>query len=165
MRARLASRLGLTAVLAAALASASAAETAKPRFTLDSSQEGFVRLDTQTGTVTHCRATKGKWACDAILAGDSGAGARLDALALDVARLRAATAALDARVARLTETGVPGAAPAVGVVPPVALPSMTPALGRPAMVSAAGRVVGRFLTIVRQLKHGKGDVKAAPTPS
>jgi hypothetical protein len=165
MRVRLASRLGLAAVLAATVASASAAETAKPRFTLDSSQDGFVRLDTQTGTVTHCHANQGTWACDAILAGDSGVGARLDALALDVARLRAATAALDPRVAHVADVGAPGAEPAARVVPPAAPSAIAPAPGRSALTRAAGRIVGRFLTIVRQLKHGKDDVKAAPTPS
>jgi hypothetical protein len=162
MRTRLASRLTLLAVIVATIGPALAGEVAKPRYTLDSSQSGFVRLDTKTGTVTHCSLSAGKWTCDTLLSGDAQLSGRLDALALEVARLTAATAALDRKVSHLSSgtagpsTALPAPAPATSMVlsaPPAAQPGVTE------------RIVKRLLAMVRLLKHGRGPAKAAVTPS
>lgn len=136
---------------------AGAAEPAKPRFTINSARDGFMRLDTQTGAVTHCSATKGKWTCDGILPADANLGGRVDALAVEVARLAANTAALTARVEQLARNGAqpsPGAQPA-------AVEASQP-VGRKTI---ANRIVGRFLAMVRLLKHGKSEAITSATPS
>lgn len=42
----------------------SAAETG--RYVLKDVEGGFIRLDTQTGAVAHCRAREGEWRCDTV---------------------------------------------------------------------------------------------------
>jgi hypothetical protein len=146
---------GLLAVatICAACSSGAAAEMVKPRFTLDSSGAGFVRLDTATGAVTHCSVTNGTWTCDPILAPDEGLGPRVDALAGDVARLTAEMAALRTQVDQLADRA---AAPPAGGAPAVAAAEHAPAR------TLAKRIVSRFLAMVHQLKHGRRE---AATPS
>lgn len=138
---------------------ARAAEPSKPRFAIDSARDGFMRLDTQTGAVTHCSATTGKWTCDGILAADANLGGRVDALAVEVARLAANTAALTARVEQLAKNRA-AAQPSPG-----AQSVATEAPQHVARKSIADRIVGRFLAMVRLLKHGKREVMPAATPS
>lgn len=148
------------AVLAAASGVAGAAGPVKSRFTLDSSRDGFVRLDTQTGTVTHCSVIKGAWTCDAILSGDAGLAARLDALSLEVARLTAVTAALEARLSRSPKEDA-----RVPVATPTATPAGPPAVEPSGRTSVARTIVSRFLTMVRLLRHGKDETRPPLTPS
>lgn len=42
----------------------SAAETG--RYVLKDVEGGFIRLDTETGAVAHCRAREGEWRCDTV---------------------------------------------------------------------------------------------------
>ena len=160
MRARPLLRLVLSAAVVAAAFGVAAAGPVKPRFTLDSSRDGFVRLDTQTGTVTHCSVVKGAWTCDAILSGDAGLAARLDALSLEVARLTAVTAALEARLSRSPKEDA-----RVPVATPTAAPIGPPAVEPSGRSSVARTIVSRFLTMVRLLRHGKDETRPAPTPS
>ena len=139
---------GLVAVSAAG--QASGAELAKPRFSLDASRDGFVRLDTATGAVMHCTVVKGKWTCDEVLSGGAGLTVRIDALALEVARLSAATAALDGRVARIAMAGAAAPVATTPVTAPVA-----PAAVRPVHPTVAVAIVTRLLAMVRLLKHGR----------
>jgi hypothetical protein len=149
--------LALGAIVASVTGPASAAEATKPRFSLDASRDGFVRLDTATGAVTHCTVVRGKWTCDEVLSGGAPLSARLDALSLEVARLSAATAALDARVTRIGSAGI---AP-----PAVIAPAAVPTVARPAHPSVAGAIVTRFLAMVRLLKHGRDAPAPAATRS
>jgi len=157
MRQRLLPVLVSVATGAAVLGTATAAEPARPRFTIDSARDGFTRLDTQTGAVTHCSAVRGKWTCDAILSGDANLAQRVEALAVAVARLSANTAVLTARVERLAKSGAqpsPGAQPAAAEAPQ-----------QVARKGIADRIVNRFLAMVRLLKHGKSEATPAATPS
>jgi hypothetical protein len=68
------------------------------RYTVRPSGDGFVRLDTQTGAVSHCARREDTWFCEPVI--DSAAmEARLDSLAVQIERLSARIAALEARPA------------------------------------------------------------------
>jgi hypothetical protein len=160
MKAKVLFGFAVVAIAAGVFGATAAAEPVKPRFTIDSSRDGFVRLDTQTGAVAHCSSLKGVWSCDPVLSGDAGLGLRLDALADEVARLAAETAALDDRIGLLAkgEASTPASTlPQSTTTQPAARPS--------AGVSFADRIVGRFLAMVRLLKHGKGEVLPASRAS
>jgi hypothetical protein len=153
--------VALAAVAVVLLGTAMAAEPAKPRFALDSARDGFMRLDTQTGSVTHCSALNGKWSCDAVLPADTNLGPRVEALATEVARLATETAALAARVEQLAQNAA--STPTVqssSVGQPVRAVASQPVARR----SVSDRIVGRLLAMVRLLKHGKGAIPPA-TPS
>jgi hypothetical protein len=160
MKARVLSGLVAVAIAAGVFGLAAAAEPVKPRFTIDSSRDGFVRLDTLTGAVAHCSSLKGEWICDSILSADAGLGPRLDALANQVARLAAETTALDARIGLLAK-GEASAPVSMLPQPATTQPAARPSAG----VSFADRIVERFLAMVRLLKHGKGEVLPAARAS
>jgi cell division protein FtsB len=60
--------LFLTAALAAAVASAAFAQAPQLndnwRFKMQKVEDGFLRLDAQTGQVSHCRVREGGWVCE-----------------------------------------------------------------------------------------------------
>ncbi|MCP4382030.1 MAG: hypothetical protein GY798_11565 [Hyphomicrobiales bacterium] len=97
---RLAATLGALATL---LASAVAGEPDAARYAIEPSVDGFVRLDTETGALSHCTRRDGIWRC-AVLTEDRSA---IDALAADVSALADGLAALTARVATLEATPPP----------------------------------------------------------
>ncbi|MGE0238752.1 MAG: hypothetical protein AB7F09_15230 [Parvibaculaceae bacterium] len=68
------------------------------RYVLEKVEQGFLRLDSETGAVALCAAKDGVWECAAIK--DQG----LD-LTADVARLEAENEKLKARVAELEKSG------------------------------------------------------------
>ncbi|HEY5082289.1 MAG TPA: hypothetical protein VII91_10330 [Bauldia sp.] len=110
------------------------------RYVLSAAPGGFVRLDTTSGAVSHCNQQAGVWYCDALAGEDAGLKARLDALAVEVAKLTTTVAALDGRVSRL-ETGEPK-------LVPTAAPAST--AKRPGF---AGQAVHRLVVMIRALKH------------
>jgi hypothetical protein len=116
-----------------------AEEAAAPgRFQLAPGEAGgFVRLDTRTGTVSHCGQREGVWRCDPLA--DPAADQRYDALFAEVARLSTAVNALSTRVDALAAVKVPAAAP-----------QAAPAEPQPGF---AASVLDRFLDLVRKLKH------------
>lgn len=66
------------------------------RYTMHKSDDGFVRLDTQTGVMSLCRKRDGGWACDAMAGtGQAGSG--------ELARLRRENAELKAEIKRMEE--------------------------------------------------------------
>ena len=92
--------LAVVLILAATCAAALAddAAPAPGRYAIRPADDGFVRLDTQTGAVTHCGQQDGVWHCD-ILAEDTAAtDARLAALAAEVLTLRQQVEALAAKL-------------------------------------------------------------------
>ena len=116
--------------------------TGAGRYVLSAARDGFVRLDTVTGTVSHCSQQAGVWHCDTIAGEDATLKARLDAISLEVAKVSTAVAALGARVADLSK----GAAPVA---------EQPAAEKRPGL---AVRAVGRFLAMIRTLKHGAAEL-------
>jgi hypothetical protein len=81
------------------------------RYTISPADEGFVRLDTQTGTVTHCAPAGDVWRCDPPLYAESEVDARLRALDEKIEGLGAELAALAGRVAEITTPVAPPAPP------------------------------------------------------
>ena len=137
-------RLCLAAAGLICLAGPSIADDAAGRYELSASRDGFVRLDTATGAVSHCRSTKGVWRCEP-LATDN---ARVDGLATDVAKLKASLAVLDARIAALAVPGKTASAPAV-TAPVIAA---QPADEGPSVMQ---QTLAKLFDLVRVLKHGR----------
>jgi len=75
-------------------------EVSGGRFALAPSElGGFVRLDTETGAMSHCGKRDGVWRCDVLLIEDpSVLQGRIDALQSEVVALRSAVEALTARL-------------------------------------------------------------------
>ena len=75
------------------------------RYVLEEVDGGFIRLDTETGAVSHCRPRDENWRCE--LVADAQA-----ALQDEIARLSAENAALQQRLAEVTEPhGEPSSGP------------------------------------------------------
>lgn len=130
--------LGLT-VPAAAQDGASSAG----RYQLTSGPDSsFVRLDTRTGAVSHCRQDGGVWRCEPIM--DSGLSDRLGALSGQVDRLSSDVDRLSLRVDQLATRTV--------------APDSGPEARAPDRHSGfAQAVVQRLLDMIRTLKHGRAD--------
>jgi hypothetical protein len=136
----------LVTIATASLAVSAVAEDAPPpagRFQLSPDDgSGFVRLDTRTGAVSHCRQEAGVWRCAPIL--DSGLADRLTALSDEVDGLSTDLNDLSLRVDAL----------AAGTATP------PPAVADRAWREPAGfaqTVVHRLLEVIRTLKHGRAD--------
>jgi hypothetical protein len=138
----------LVTIATAAPAVSAAAQDVQPpagRFQLSPGDgSGFVRLDTRTGSVSHCRQDAGVWRCEPIL--DSGLADRLGALSDKVDRLSSDLGDLSLRV----DTLAAGAGPL-----PVAPVAGDKAGREPAGV--AQTAVHRLLEVIRTLKHGRAD--------
>ena len=136
----------LVAFVLAAVGVPAAAQDGVPpagRFQLAPGDGGsFVRLDTRTGAVSHCRQENGVWRCQPIM--DSGLTDRLTALSDKVDHLSADLDRLSLRVDKL----------AVGAGAPAAVPADR-ATGKGE--GFAQTVVYRLLEMMRTLKHGRAD--------
>ena len=107
----------------------------------------FVRLDTRTGAISHCRQQDGVWHCQPIV--DSGVKDEVRALSDRVDRLSTDLDRLSQRVDTL-------AADAALPAPPAA--SAGTADGPPRKPHGfAQTIVYRLLEMVRTLKHGHAD--------
>ncbi len=130
--------------LAVIAAPAAAQDAASPagRFQLAPGKDSsFVRLDTRTGAVSHCRQIDDVWRCQPIM--DSGLADRLTALSAKVDRLSSKVDDLSLLVnERATGAGTP----------PPASASSDRATGKPA--GFARTAVHRLLEMIRVLKHG-----------
>ena len=145
----------IAVVLALSLSGAVAADTA--RYALSAAKDGFVRLDTVTGAVSHCRPVNGAWQCQPIAGIDD---ARLQALASEVAKLTADVAVLGSRLDQLaagkaapttSAAAAPTVPPSVAVAPVV---SAAPTATAPPHHTMIAEALDRFLGLVRRLKHG-----------
>ncbi len=132
----------------AALAVPAAAQDGAPpagRYQLSSSADSsFVRLDTRTGAVSHCRQESGVWRCEPIM--DSALADRLTALSTRVDHVSADLDRLSRRVDALADKAA------------------TPVPDAVADDRAAGKATGfartavyRLLEMIRTLKHGRAD--------
>ena len=142
--------VSLLAIAGAAIVVPAAAEDSAPpagRFQLTSGADSsFVRLDTRTGAVSHCRQSGGVWRCDPIM--DSGLADRLTALSDKVDRLSTELDRLSLRV--------DGMGAGAGTRAPAAATTADDRAGaRPTgFVRAA---VYRLLDMIRTIKHGRAD--------
>ena len=91
------SRVVMLAALGLAVAPASAEEPAG-RYSVLPSSDGFIRVDTATGAVSHCGKRDGAWYCDVLIEDRGLIERRLDALASQVAALTEQIAALAGRI-------------------------------------------------------------------
>jgi hypothetical protein len=100
----IASMLLGASLVAAAATSASAQDRGPGRYTMHKTDEGFVRLDTQTGAVSLCRKDGSSWSCQDIAnANDQTAKAKRDEGDQDAAAMRRETQELKDEIARLEE--------------------------------------------------------------
>lgn len=127
---------------------AAAGQEAPGRYALQSSPEGFVRLDTRTGAVSHCGERDGVWYCEPFAEQSAAVGARLDGLAAELAALRNEVAGLAARLERL-EAAPPGAG--VGALSPEEEKQFDEALG------FSEKLMRRFFELVREMKGRDGQ--------
>lgn len=80
-------------------------ENASGRYTMTPTEEGILRLDTETGAVSICARQSGGWACKSIADDRLALQAEIDRLTLENAQLRAA---LDKAVPELPDEHEPG---------------------------------------------------------
>jgi hypothetical protein len=119
------------------------------RYQIAPDEDGFVRLDTRTGAMTHCGKREGAWRCDVLADDRAGVDRRLDGLDKEVAALKdeigRLTAALSAMEKKFQTS-------------PAAPPSATdPSAGTgdeelDEALSFAERLMRRFFDMVRELK-------------
>lgn len=107
----------IAALVVLALAAGGAeAQDSSGRYTMSPTDDGFIRLDTQTGAMSLCSRKGGDWACEALPGGQEPAGRELD-------RLRAENEDLKDQVARLEESlGIDDPNKPGAVSPPSAVP-------------------------------------------
>ncbi len=155
-------RIVAIAALAALLCSGLAASAQRApdeagRFTIAPQDDGFLRLDTRSGAVSHCRKdTAGEWSCVPFNEGEAARSDAIAALEKRIATLSAELDALRADLARLkgeTGTGTPPP-PAPSMPQPEAEKSTLPneaELER--ALSFMEIVMRRFLTMVQEMKQ------------
>jgi hypothetical protein len=156
----------LAALLCSGLtASAQRAPDEAGRFTIAPQDDGFLRLDTRSGAVSHCRKdTTGEWTCVPFNEADAVRSDAIAALEKRIATLSAELDSLRADLARL-RGGTAPAAPHQQVQPPPAppLPHMPqPETGKSALPDEAELeralsfmeiVMRRVLTMVQEMKR------------
>jgi outer membrane murein-binding lipoprotein Lpp len=139
--------LFLAAVLSlAAPAAGQDASAPSGRYQIAPDEDGFVRLDTRTGAMTHCGKRDGAWRCDVLAEERSDLEQRIDALAGKVDSLSAEIARLADRLAAVEAR--PGAAASQGAAPS---PDARDEDFDEAL-SFAERLMRRFFELVRELK-------------
>ena len=128
-------------VFAAALWLASPAGAETGRYVLKDVVGGFVRLDTETGTVSHCRVRDAHWRCEPVADAEA-------ALQDEIARLAEENATLQQRLTQLPEPR-----PERSVGPQLELPSEED-LDR--VLSVIEKFMRRFIDFARSLNEDPG---------
>jgi hypothetical protein len=82
------------------------AEEPAGRYSVLPSSDGFIRVDTATGAVSHCGKREGAWYCDVLIEDRGLIERRLDALTGQVAALSEQIAALATRIAEAKPAAV-----------------------------------------------------------
>jgi hypothetical protein len=117
------------------------------RYQIAPDEDGFVRLDTRTGAMTHCGKRAGAWRCDVLAEERSEFDRRLDALDREVAALKAEIGRLTAALSATEKK------PETSVSPSPTDPSAgTRDEELDEALSFAERLMRRFFDLVRQLK-------------
>src|SRR5690606_31051714 len=83
-----------------ASATAAAPATQAGRYQISPDERGFVRLDTETGAMSHCGQQQGVWRCEPLAEGNDIA-RQLDELSATVSQLSEEFSQLEGRLARL----------------------------------------------------------------
>jgi hypothetical protein len=124
-------------VVVALLAGTAAGEETKPvnRFAVQPSDDGFVRLDTQTGAVSHCGRRQGVWFCEKLVEDQTAIEQEIDALRTRVDGLARQVDSLAARA-------------------PAARQPAATAVERPGFVSM---LMHRLYALVRRMKGDAGS--------
>jgi hypothetical protein len=122
------------------------------RYQIAPDDDGFVRLDTRTGAMTHCGKREGAWRCDVLAEERSDLDRRLDALAGKVDALSAEVARLAGRLATVEARPGTSTAPSPDARLPAAPPPETRAEDFDEALSFAERLMRRFFDLVRELK-------------
>lgn len=138
------------ALLLAGSALAEDAVSTAGRYQIAPDGDGFVRLDTETGALTHCDKSAGVWRCRTIAEERSDLDRRIIALGEDVSSLRSAIGGLAERLGAIEE----------GLVSPDETPP-TAAIPSPEArerefdeaLSFAERMMRRFFDMIRELKN------------
>ena len=138
------------ALLLAGSAMAEDAVSTPGRYQIAPDGDGFVRLDTETGALTHCDKSESVWRCRTIAEERSDLDRRIIALGEDVASLRSEIGGLAERLGAIEKDLVsPDEIP-----PTVAVPSPE-AREREfdQALSFAERMMRRFFDMIRELKN------------
>jgi hypothetical protein len=138
------------AVLGAVPSLAEEAPPSAGRYQIAPDEDGFVRLDTETGAMSHCVKRDGAWRCDVLAEDRSASDARIESLVREVEALTKKVEGLAARLATI-EAARSGDAPTAGA------PPSDPELDR--ALSFAERLMQRFFDMVRQLKTEESGQK------
>jgi hypothetical protein len=94
--------LAIAAVIVLALpALAETAARGSGRYAVEPSDDGFVRLDTESGSASHCRRVDGVWRCEAIADEPTAIERKLDSLSAAVGALTEEVGRLKAEIAEL----------------------------------------------------------------
>ncbi len=141
MRRHLITVAGILVLAAPALAQDAA--TGVGRYQITPSEQGFTRLDTETGSLSHCAKSDGVWRCEP-LGESSGLDQKVDDLSGRVGQL---TTDLNALVTR-----VDALASRVDALAARPRAEAAPAPNETGLVEEAMR---RFLDMVRGLKHAE----------
>lgn len=117
------------------------------RYAVSPSDDGFIRLDTETGATTHCGRREGVWRCDVLAEDRSALEAKIDALGDRVAALSAEVDKLAAAVAALQAERNEGAKP----------PAAPPLTEEDRQIDQASRfaerLMHRFFDMIRALRR------------
>jgi hypothetical protein len=101
----------IAVMLVGLIVAGTAAGDDKPsnRYAVQPSDDGFIRLDTQTGTVSHCGRREGVWFCEKLVEDQTAIEAEIDALRARVDVLSKEVEALVKRPPAVIETPAPPA--------------------------------------------------------
>ena len=128
-----------SAVILAALVltSSAAGDEVKPggRYAVQPSDDGFIRLDTQTGAVSHCGRREGVWFCEKLVEDKTALEKRIEELATRLDTLAKAVTALAVRP------------PASAEPPPAAVVERT---------DFTAKLMRRFYALIRRMKGADG---------
>jgi hypothetical protein len=141
----------LLAALLSLSTSASGQDAPAPpgRYQIAPDEDGFVRLDTRTGALTHCGKQEGAWRCDVMAEERSDLEQRLDALAGKVDALTAELDRLTASLSAMERKFQASPSPP----PSATAPSVSPREEElDEALSFAERLMRRFFDLVRELK-------------
>ncbi len=101
MAAKLGIVLTMLIIVFAAADSVTAAQQTG-RYVLKQTGDGFVRLDTETGSLAHCRQLNGKWQCESLDDANSGYRHEISRLSRQNTELKVRVTRLEARLQQLT---------------------------------------------------------------
>jgi len=119
------------------------------RYQIAPDENGFIRLDTETGALSHCRKDAGAWRCDVLVEEQSNLDRRIDALDGRVAALTGEIGRLTGRLDALEE-GLRADRERPAPAPAPSAEEREQELDQ--ALTFAERLMRRFFDMVRELK-------------